>query len=134
MGSVGSVRTFVTHAAPRLAPDILITVEEERVLILRWRRPATRESPRTAAGPIHSCAGHRCVPRNLLKHHFPLHKELGSFPDVPGRTHREDAFIAAGEKYPFQKSGTLIVEEVFVPFVLHKLRYDHDNAAGGMFF
>src|ERR1039458_8876825 len=61
MGSVGSVRTFVTHAAPRLAPDILITVEEERLLILRWRRPATRESPRTAAGPIHSCAGHRCV-------------------------------------------------------------------------
>jgi len=60
--------------------------------------------------------------------------ELGSFPDVPGRTHRKDAFIAPGEKHPLQKSGTLIVEEVFVPFVLHQFRYDHDNAASGMLF
>src|SRR5450759_3661347 len=30
-------------------------------LFLRWRGLATRESPRTAAGPTHSCAGHRCV-------------------------------------------------------------------------
>ena len=53
--------TFVADAAPRLAPDILITIDDERVVILGWRRLATRESPRTAAGPIHSCAGHRCV-------------------------------------------------------------------------
>ncbi len=59
--------------------------------------------------------------------------ELGSSPDVPRRTHREDAFIATGEKHPFQKPATLIVEEVFVPSVLHKFRYDHDNAASGMF-
>ena len=59
---------------------------------------------------------------------------LGSFPDVPGRAHREDALIAAGEKHPFQKSTTLIVEEVFVPSVLHKLRYDHNNAASGICF
>src|ERR1019366_2880853 len=38
-----------------------ITIGEERVLILPWRRLAIHESPRTAAGPIHSCAGHRCV-------------------------------------------------------------------------
>jgi hypothetical protein len=36
--------------------------------------------------------------------------ELGSLPDVPRRTHREDAFIAAGEKHPFQKPATLIVD------------------------
>ena len=30
--------------------------------------------------------------------------------------------------------GTLIVEEVFVPFVLHEFRYDHDNVAAGIFF
>src|ERR1035441_5062696 len=35
--------------------------DEERVLMLSWQRPAVRESPRTAAGPIHSCAVHRCV-------------------------------------------------------------------------
>src|SRR5882762_5157726 len=58
--------------------------------------------------------------------------ELGSLPDVPRRTHREDAFIAAGEKHPFQKPATLIVEEVFVPSVFHKLRYDHNNAASGV--
>jgi hypothetical protein len=32
---------------------------------------------------------------------------------------------------PFQKPATLIVEKVFVPFVLHQFRYDHDNAARG---
>ena len=57
LGSVGSVLTFVADAAPGLAHDIIIN--EECELILRWRRLATRESPRTAAGPIHSCAGHR---------------------------------------------------------------------------
>src|SRR5208283_4975078 len=55
-------------------------------------------------------------------------------PDVPGRTHCEDAFIATGEKHPFQKMATLIVEEVLVPFVLHELRYDHDDIASRMFF
>ena len=65
---------------------------------------------------------------------IPLQMELGSLPDVPRRAHREDAFIAAGEKHPFQKPATLIVEEVFVPFVLNQLRYDHDNAASRMFF
>src|ERR1035438_10502108 len=58
LGSVGSVRTFVADAAPGLAHDIIIN--EECVLLLRWRRLATRESPRTAAEPIHSCAGPRC--------------------------------------------------------------------------
>ena len=52
---------FVADAAPRLANDIIITIDDERLVILRGRRLATRESPRTAAGPIHSCAGHRCV-------------------------------------------------------------------------
>jgi hypothetical protein len=47
-----SAKTLVAHAAPGLAHDILITIDEERVLIFRWRRLATRESPRTAAGPI----------------------------------------------------------------------------------
>src|ERR1019366_9663407 len=60
LGSVGSVRMFVADAAPRLAHDI-ITIDDERVLMLHWRRLATRESPRTAAGPIHSCAGRRCA-------------------------------------------------------------------------
>jgi len=41
--------------------------------------------------------------------------ELGSFPDVPGRSHRKNTLIAAGEKHPFQKPATLIVKEVFVP-------------------
>ena len=54
LGSVGSVRMFVADAAPRLAHDI-ITIDDERVLMLHWRRLATRESPRTAAGPTH-CA------------------------------------------------------------------------------
>src|ERR1019366_5589545 len=53
-------RMFVADAAPRLAHDI-ITIDDERVLTLHWRRLATRESPRTAAGPIHSCAGRHCV-------------------------------------------------------------------------
>src|SRR6202040_1391910 len=60
--------------------------------------------------------------------------ELCSFPDVPRRTHCKDAFISVSEKDPFQKPATLIVEKIFVPFVLHKLRYDHNNAASGVFF
>lgn len=60
--------------------------------------------------------------------------ELGSFPDVPGRSHRKDTLIAADEKHPFQKPATLIVKEVFIPFVFHELGYDHDDAAIGMFF
>ena len=53
-------------------------------------------------------------------------------PGVPGRAHRKDAFIAADEQHPFQKPATLIVKEVFIPFVFHKLGYDHDDAASGM--
>src|SRR5271157_150014 len=64
----------------------------------------------------------------------PSAMELGSLPDVPGCAYGEDVFIAAGEQHPFQKPGSLIVEEVFVPFVLHELRYDHDDIASGMFF
>src|SRR5271167_3819279 len=60
--------------------------------------------------------------------------ESGLLTDVPGGTHGEYAFIAAGEQHPFQKPGPLVVEKVFVPFVLHELRYDHDNVASGMFF
>ena len=63
----------------------------------------------------------------------PAGNESGSFPDVPGRTHGEDAFIAAGEKHPFQKAATLIVQEVFVPFIFHQLRDDYDNAARWIF-
>ena len=60
--------------------------------------------------------------------------ESGLFPDVPGRAHREDAFIAAGEKHPFKKAAALIVEKVFVPFVFHEFGYNHNNAAIGMLF
>ena len=67
-------------------------------------------------------------------HHPSLKMESGLSPDVPRRTHREDAFIAAGEKHPFQDPATLIVEEVFVPSVLHKLRYNHNDAASRIFF
>jgi hypothetical protein len=35
--------------------------DDECALMLRWQRPATLVSPRTAAGPRHSCADHRCV-------------------------------------------------------------------------
>jgi len=49
------------EAAPRLAPDIFIPIDAEPGLIFRWRRLATRESPRTDAGPRRSCAGHRGV-------------------------------------------------------------------------
>jgi hypothetical protein len=59
---------------------------------------------------------------------------LGSFPDIPGRSHRKDALIAAGEKHPFQKPAALIVEEIFVPFVFHEFGYDDNNAAIGMLF
>jgi hypothetical protein len=55
------------------------------------------------------------------------------FPDVPWRTHREDALIPAGEKHPFQKPAALIVKEVLIPFVFHELGYDHNNAASGVF-
>ena len=58
----GSQSHICENASARLAHDILITIDDECGLRLRWRRPATRESPRTAAGSIRSCAGHRCVP------------------------------------------------------------------------
>ena len=58
--------------------------------------------------------------------------ELCSFPDVPRRSHRKDALIALDEQHPFQKPATLIVKEVFIPFVFHELGYDHDDAAVGM--
>src|ERR1022692_2583639 len=58
---IASAGRLGADAAPRLANDIIITMDDERLVILRWRRLATRESPRTAAGPRHSCAGHRCV-------------------------------------------------------------------------
>src|ERR1019366_2903396 len=47
-----------------LRQGLLTTVlirDDECALMLRWQRPATLVSPRTAVGPIHSCAGHRCV-------------------------------------------------------------------------
>ena len=59
---------------------------------------------------------------------------ISPLPDVPGRAHRKDAFIAAGEQHPFQKPAALIVEEVFIPFVFHKLGYDDDDAAAGCCF
>src|SRR2546426_3033218 len=34
---------------------------------------------------------------------------LCSLTDVPGRTHRKDTFIAAGEQHPFEKPPALIV-------------------------
>ena len=66
------------------------------------------------------------------------HPHLGGnsawVPHVPGRAHRKDAFIAAGQQHPFQKPAALIVKEVFIPFVFHQLGYDHDDAAVGMLF
>ncbi len=53
--------------------------------------------------------------------------------DVPWRTHCEDTFIAAGAKHPLQKPRALIVKEVFVPSVLHKLWYHHNNVPIGIF-
>ena len=73
-------------------------------------------------------------PRDLIHRHPPLPEELGSLPDVPGRTHRKDAFIAAGEQHPFQKPTTLIVKKILIPFAFHKLGYDHDDAASRMLF
>ncbi len=58
--AMASAGTFVADAAPGLGHDILI-IDDEPALILRGRRLAIRVSPRTAAGPIRSCAGHRCV-------------------------------------------------------------------------
>ena len=60
--------------------------------------------------------------------------ELGSLPDIPGRSYCKNTIITAGEKHPFQKPATLIMKEVFIPFVFHELGYDHDDAAIGMFF
>src|ERR1017187_4841928 len=57
--AMGSVGHWVADAAPGLLLTSFITIDEESVLTLHWRRPATRESPRIAAGPTHSCAGHR---------------------------------------------------------------------------
>src|ERR1017187_395224 len=53
--------------------------------------------------------------------------ESGLVPDIPRCAHREDAFIAAGVQHPFQKAAALIVEEIFVPSVLHKLRLFGDS-------
>ncbi len=50
-------------ACAKLGYDILITIDDELLLMRRWQRLATRESPRTAAGPIHRRAGHHCVGR-----------------------------------------------------------------------
>ena len=55
-------------------------------------------------------------------------------PDVPGCTHRKDAFIAARQKHPFQKPASLIVEEIFIPFIFDKFGHHHDNAAIWMLF
>src|SRR5258708_35583431 len=75
-----------------------------------------------------------CFPPRDFSNHPPLQMELGSWSDIPGRTHREDALIAAGEQYPSQKPATLIVEEEFIQFVFHDLGYDHDDAAIRMLF
>src|SRR5208283_4099213 len=64
---------------------------------------------------------------------LPKPMESALVPDIPGRTHGEDAFIAAGQEHPFQKPGALVVEKVFVPLVLHQFGYDHDDVASGMF-
>ena len=74
------------------------------------------------------------IPQGLSDPPPPLRVGLASFPDVPGGSHCKDTLISAGEKHPFQKPTTLIVQEVFVPSILDKLGYDHDDAAGGMFF
>src|SRR5579863_9472962 len=59
--------------------------------------------------------------------------DSGALADIPGRTHGEDTFIAAGEYHPLQKPAPLIVQEVFIPFIFHEFRYDDHNAAIRMF-
>src|SRR2546422_1294076 len=100
-----------------------------------WAPPrrTTRHTRPSGYGPgwantTRSCNG---VP-GRRPHHPHVQMELGSLPSVPGRAHRKDAFIAADEQHPFQKPATLIVKEVFIPFVFHELGYDHDDAAIGM--
>lgn len=61
-------------------------------------------------------------------------EHLSLIPDVPGRAHREDAFIPSGQQHPFQKSAALIVKEVFKPSALHEFGNDDDYSAGGMPF
>src|ERR1700733_3958374 len=56
------------------------------------------------------------------------------FADVPGGAHGKDAFITAGEQYPFEKAAALIVKKVFEPAVLHQLRDHHNDAAVRMLF
>ena len=51
---------FPLGPASQVSIQILI-IDDERGLILGWRRLATRESPRTVAGLIRSCAGRRGV-------------------------------------------------------------------------
>src|SRR5579872_7300108 len=63
-----------------------------------------------------------------------LRRGISSPPDVPRRTYGKYPFIAASEKNPFEKPPPLIVEKIFVPFVLHQFGDDHDNVAAGMLF
>src|ERR1700677_5082949 len=81
------------------------------------RVESSRWQPSVPSTVITSCASHG----------------ISLLPDVPGRTLGEDAFIAAGQKRPFQKAAALIVQEIFEPSVLHQFRYDHNNAAPRIF-
>jgi len=56
----------------------------------------------------------------------------GSLAYVPRRAYGKDTIIAADEQHPLQKPATLIVQEIFVPFVFHELGYHNDDRASGI--
>jgi hypothetical protein len=87
--------------------------------------------------------GARCPPRIAAKWYVTTWNFVGDrrsktksglLPDIPRGAHGNDAFIAAGEKHQFQKAAALIVEEVFVPSVLHQFRDDDHNASPRILF
>ena len=51
---------------------------------------------------------------------------------VVGRAYREDAPVAVDQQRPFKQAGALVVQEVFIPTVLHQLRNDHHNLPVGV--
>src|SRR5271156_5291064 len=52
--------------------------------------------------------------------------------DSPGGAYYEDSLVPTSQQHPLEKTAALIVEEVFVPFVFHQLRNNHDDIARRM--